>query len=101
MVTSLEDLLAARPVDRDEVERHKRRMREEIRAYRLQEFRKAMELTQRDLAERIGVGQNRVSNIERGQLERVHIDTLRRYVEAVGGSLHIEVEIDDLRFELA
>ena len=54
-----------------------------------------------DIAVRLGVGQNRVSNIERGDLERVQIDTLRRYVEAVGGVLRVEVEIGDDRFQVA
>jgi hypothetical protein len=43
----------------------------------------------------------RVSNIEHGDLERVQIDTLRRYVEAVGGALRVEVELGDERFQIA
>ena len=101
MSKSLEQMLAQRPVDRAAVEAHKDRMIEEVRAYRLQELREAMALTQAQLAVRLGVGQNRVSNIERGDLERVQIDTLRRYVEAVGGVLRVEVEIGDDRFQVA
>lgn len=101
MSKSLEQMLAQRPVDRAAVEAHKDRMIEEVRAYRLQELREAMALTQAQLAGRLGVGQNRVSNIERGDLERVQIDTLRRYVEAVGGVLRVEVEIGDDRFQVA
>lgn len=101
MSKSLEQMLARRPVDRAAVEAHKDRMIEEVRAYRLQELREAMALTQAQLAARLGVGQNRVSNIERGDLERVQIDTLRRYVEAVGGVLRVEVEIGDDRFQVA
>ena len=75
-------MLAERPVDRGAVNAHKARMIDEVRAYRLQELRESVAMTQKQLAERLGVGQNRVSNIEHGDLERVQIDTLRRYVEA-------------------
>lgn len=47
------------------------------------------------------VGQNRVSTIERGELDRIQLDTLRRYVDAVGGTLRIEVELGDDRFQIA
>src|SRR5574340_1336864 len=93
MAKTLEQILAERPVDRAAVEAHKARMIDEMRAYRLQELRKSVSMTQEQLAERLGVGQNRVSTIEHGDLERVRIDTLRRYVEAVGGSLRVEVEL--------
>lgn len=101
MTKSLEQMLAERPVDRAAVEAHKARMIDEVRACRLQELRKSVAMTQEQLAERLGVGQNRVSNIEHGDLERVRIDTLRRYVEAVGGSLRVEVELGDERFQIA
>ncbi|MFD6860066.1 XRE family transcriptional regulator [Rhodococcus sp. NPDC060090] len=101
MAKSLDDMLAKRPVDRDAVNAHKTRMLDQVRAYRLKELREALDLTQRDVAERLHVGQNRVSNIERGDLERVRLDTLRRYVDAVGGTLRIEVELGDDRFQIA
>ncbi len=43
----------------------------------------------------------RVSRLEGGDLERSQVDTLRRYVEAVGGTLHVEVEYAGKRIELA
>ena len=43
----------------------------------------------------------RVSRLEGGDLERSQVDTLRRYVEAVGGTLHVEVEYAGKRSELA
>ncbi|MEV2278411.1 XRE family transcriptional regulator [Nocardiopsis sp. NPDC049922] len=101
MGTSLEDMLARRPVDEESVAAHRARMLEEVRAYRLRELREAAELTQVQLAERLHVSQNRVSGIERGDIERAQVDTLRRYVEAIGGRLHVEVEVGDQRFEIA
>jgi predicted XRE-type DNA-binding protein len=47
------------------------------------------------------VSQNRVSRIEHGDLNRVRIDTLRRYVKAVGGQLRVEVELGDERVRIA
>jgi predicted transcriptional regulator len=101
MAKSLEDLLSARPVNRAEVDAHKKRMLDEIRAYRLRELREASELTQVELAERLQVSQNRVSRIERGDIEHTQIDTLRKYVEAVGGQLRVEVELGDQRVKIA
>lgn len=101
MGTSLDDMLARRPVDQRNVDAHKARMLDRVRAYRLQELRESLALTQDQVAERLGVRQNRVSDIERGDLARVQLDTLRRYVEAVGGSLRIEVELGDDRIQIA
>ena len=67
----------------------------EIRAYHLRE---QTGLTQAQLAGRIGVGQCRVSKVERGDLEEdSKIGTIRLYLEAVGGHLSIEYVTDDQR----
>lgn len=101
MAKNLDELLKSRPVDRARVDAHKKRMLDEVRAHRLKELRKASELTQVELAERLQMSQNRVSMIERGDIERAKVDTLRRYVEAVGGELRIEVELGDERIQIA
>ena len=101
MAKNLNELLTARPVNRKNVNAHKKRMIEEVRSYRLRELRKASELSQVELAERLHVSQNRVSRIEHGDIERAQLDTLRKYVEAVGGELHVEVSIGDERFVIA
>ncbi|MFB9702784.1 XRE family transcriptional regulator [Rhodococcus aetherivorans] len=101
MGISLEDMLAKRPVRRNSVEAHKARMLDQVCAYRLKEWRKAQHLTQKRVAQRLEVGQNRVSTIERGELDRIQLDALRRYVDAVGGTLRIEVELGDDRFQIA
>ncbi|MEO6117187.1 MAG: XRE family transcriptional regulator [Pseudolysinimonas sp.] len=97
----MDDLLKKRPVDRGAVEEHKKRMLNEVRSYRLRELREALNLTQVELADLLDVSQNRVSRLEHGDLERTQVDTLRRYVEAVGGRLHVEVEIGERRILLA
>ncbi|WP_427132286.1 helix-turn-helix domain-containing protein [Pseudarthrobacter sp. S9] len=101
MAKSIEELLAERPVDRTAVDAHKKRMLDEVRAYRLRELREASELTQIELAGRLHVSQNRVSRIEHGDIDRAQVDTLRKYVEALGGRLRVEVELGDERIQIA
>jgi DNA-binding transcriptional regulator YiaG len=101
MAKSLDDLLSKRPADRVAVDAHKKRMLDEVRAYRLRELREASELTQVELAALLQVSQNRVSRLEHGDIERVQVDTLRKYVEAVGGHLRVEVELGDERIQIA
>lgn len=101
MAKTLDDILAKRPVDRGAVDAHKKRMLDEVRSYRLRELREALNLTQVELAALLEVSQNRVSRLEHGDIERAQVDTLRRYVEAVGGQLHVEVEIGDRRIQIA
>jgi predicted transcriptional regulator len=101
VVKNIEEMLAERPVDRVAVNAHKKRMLDEVRAYRLRELREASDLTQVELAGRLHVSQNRVSRIEHGDLDRAQVDTLRKYVEAVGGRLRIEVELGDERIQIA
>ncbi len=101
MSKNLDDMLARRPVNREVVEEHKKQMLSEVRSYRLRELREASEVTQVELASRMKVSQNRVSRIEHGDIERTQLDTLRKYVEAVGDELRVEVEIGDERFLIA
>lgn len=49
----------------------------------------------------LSVSQNRVSKIERGDIDKAQVDTLRRYVEALGGTLHLEVRIGNDTFKIA
>lgn len=99
-MTTLDDLRTRRPVDRERVDEHKQRMLAEVRAHRLRELREAADLTQAELAERIGVGQRQVSKIEHGDLDNAKIGTIRRYLEAVGGSLAIEYVMGDDRVQV-
>ncbi|MHA7288776.1 helix-turn-helix domain-containing protein [Arthrobacter sp. MDT3-24] len=101
MAKSIEELLAKRPVDRAAVDAHKKRMVDEVRAYRLRELREASELTQVELAGRLHVSQNRVSRIEHGDIDRAQVDTLRKHVEELGGRLRVEVELGDERIQIA
>ena len=98
---TLEDYLKIRPVNRENVEALKRRMLAEVQAYKLRELRRSQDVTQVELAKRLAVSQNRISKIEHGDIERTQVDTLRRYAEAIGGELHIEVAFGDQRIKIA
>ena len=100
-MTSIDDLLAERPVERAAVERHKQRMLAEVRGYNLRELREQAGLTQAQLAERIGVGQRQVSKIETGDLDNAKVSTIRGYLEAVGGEMAIEFILGDTRVQIA
>lgn len=100
-MTNLEQLKQRRPGRRDVVEAHKERMIAESRAWRLRELRQQFDLTQVELAAELDVSQNRVSAIERGDLDKTQVDTLRRYIAALGGQLKLEVQVGDETFQLA
>lgn len=59
----------------------------------LRELRQAHELTQKRMAELLGVGQDSVSRLE--QRSDLLLSTLRGYVEALGGSLSLVAEFPD------
>jgi predicted XRE-type DNA-binding protein len=78
-----------------------RRLDDEIRAFRLAEVRRNRSLTQREVAEAMGVSGPRVSDVERGNLDTVSITVLRAYVEALGGKLKVTAEFDDSTYLVA
>jgi transcriptional regulator with XRE-family HTH domain len=60
---------------------------------RLQELRKARAQTQETIAELMGVPQSAISKIEKRT--DAYVSTIRRYLEAMGGHLHITAEFPD------
>jgi transcriptional regulator with XRE-family HTH domain len=67
-------------------------------AIELNELRKARNLTQEQLAERLGIRQSNVSKLERRA--DMHVSTLRDVVEAMGGELRLTARFCDAEFEL-
>lgn len=65
-------------------EAREERLAEEA-GYKLAELRKALKLTQKQVADRMGVTKGRVSQVERGLVSTQ--DVLARYAEALGGRL--------------
>jgi predicted transcriptional regulator len=84
-------------LDEARVSRLRARLHAQVRAHRMAEIRQAYGLDQTTLAERIGVSQSRISRIERGELDRAEIATVRSYVEALGGEVEIVARFGDER----
>src|SRR5689334_214971 len=61
----------------------------------LEEIRKAIGMTQIELAEKLEIGQGSVSKLENAT--DMYLTTLRRYVEALGGELHLSATFGDGR----
>jgi DNA-binding XRE family transcriptional regulator len=74
-----------------------RRMRAEVRAYRLVEIRETLGLNQSDVAERLGVSRSLVSRIERGEMDDAEIATIRAYLDVLGCELEIVATFGDER----
>lgn len=93
MSTLEERLRRLEPPRRRKIERRYRELVAE--RMRLDELRRSLGLTQARLARRLKVRQPRVSKIERGS--GVGLDTMRRYVEALGGRLEVTAVFEDGR----
>jgi transcriptional regulator with XRE-family HTH domain len=71
------------------------RVRETLAAMALAEIRKAVGMTQAELAESLDVAQGSVSKVE-NQAD-MYLSTLRKYVHALGGELRLTAEFPDGR----
>jgi len=88
------------PQDEAELAAFKEEALAEVRAHRLADVRQQHGLTQTDVAERLHISQTAVSRIERGDLARSELSTIRRYVEAIGGKVEIIADFGDERLVL-
>ena len=77
--------------------KHKDRMLAETRAYRLREVREEQGLTQVEIAVRMHVHPTFVSELERGEVDRAGLATIKAYVEALGGSGEVVAHFGDHR----
>jgi DNA-binding XRE family transcriptional regulator len=69
-----------------------------VNAFHLAEERKRLGLTQKQVAESMGVTAGRVSQIENGDLDVNEVATLSRYAQALGAKLRIILDYgNDLR----
>jgi DNA-binding XRE family transcriptional regulator len=92
MARNIDDLIKALPVTR------RRKVEKRAAALiademTLQELRRARAITQVRLAKSLGVAQKQVSEIEKRT--DMHISTLRRSIEAMGGKLSLVAEFPD------
>ena len=75
------------------VAEHAERMLARVRAHSLAEVRRRKGLTQRQVADAMGVSTGRISQIEHGDLSG--LDVLDRYVQALGGQLGLVATFGD------
>ncbi|WP_280236172.1 helix-turn-helix domain-containing protein [Nocardia cyriacigeorgica] len=87
--------------DQSRVDAARHDMRAVERAYRLAELREAQHLNQTDLGKQIGVGQRTVSKIENGGIEHSKIETIRKYVEGLGGTFEVVARFGDQSYRIA
>lgn len=76
-----------------------RLFREELESMLLAELRKLAGMTQTELADRLGVNQSTISQLE--HQDDVQVSTLRRIVEALGGELEITAKLPGGRITIA
>ncbi|MBB5787858.1 helix-turn-helix domain-containing protein [Jiangella mangrovi] len=67
----------------------------DVAAYQLAEIRKAQGRTQTEVAADMGVSQKRVSAIESADLAKTEVDTIARYVEALGGRVRVVADFPE------
>ncbi len=92
MAKTLAEKMRELPVDRRaRIEGETARLHQEYLT--LRQLRKAKELTQVQLAEKLGIRQATVAQMEKRS--DLMLSTLRGYVEAMGGRLNLVVEFPD------
>jgi predicted XRE-type DNA-binding protein len=95
-----EEAWASSRLDEMQIAKLRTQLRAEVRAHRLAEIREATGLNQSDVASQLGVSQSRVSRLERGDLDRTEIATIRGYVGALGGEVEIIAKFGDERITI-
>ena len=91
----LHEYMESRGITRDSITAEQERTRDRIEAYKLAQIRRLKDLTQASVAQSMGVSQKRVSELERGELGSMRLDTLSRYAESLGGKLVASIEFPD------
>lgn len=93
MPITFDEYLEKHKANRDELARDVRELEILVNAFKLREIREASGRTQIEMAALMGVSQNRVSKIERGEIDKTEIGTLRKYFAALNGDVLISVKI--------
>lgn len=99
-LTTFEDWSARQNFDEDKIAKGVRKLYREILQYKLKELRKLQGLTQQQLADNLGVTQNRISKLEALDLDRAELQTIRSYIDALGGALSLIVELDGVQHKI-
>ncbi|CAL2060888.1 MULTISPECIES: helix-turn-helix domain-containing protein [Streptomyces] len=64
--------------------------------HHLAELRRRRGLTQTEVADKMGVSQVRVSQMENGDIDRMQVESIAAYIAALGGHLRLVADIDDV-----
>ena len=89
MATTDDDVIKSLPRRRQaRIEHLTEELVEEVAT--LRSLRKKQKLTQADIAQLLGIKQENVSRLERRN--NLHLSTLKDYIHALGGKLHLVVE---------
>lgn len=94
MAKPLDELL--KKVKPEIIQAAKEQAEQEIFEMRLSMLREELEISQVEMAKSLGISQPSVANLEkRGQ--EIKLSSLKRYVEAMGGKLTLDVQLPDGR----
>lgn len=92
MSIPIEEMIAKLSPERQKrIEKNGKQLIKEYK--KLVEFRKAVGLTQVELARKLSISQENVSRLEKR--DDMHLSTLRKYIEALGGELELFINIPD------
>ncbi|MEG1913255.1 MAG: helix-turn-helix transcriptional regulator [Cloacibacillus sp.] len=100
-MTNLDDYLKERGITAVQMAKAEELTQAYIDAYNLREARKANHMTQVELAKAMGVSQNRVSRMENGDINAMSVETLRKYIEALGGRMSLVADLPTGKVSLA
>ena len=90
MGRTLDDLLASR--SEESQQRIQEMATEQLLEVRIQALREELEVSQVELAKALGVSQPAVVAMEQRGSD-IKLSTMKRYVEAMGGKLRVDVEL--------
>ncbi|QOS67050.1 XRE family transcriptional regulator [Eggerthella guodeyinii] len=100
-ILTIEEYLATRSDITPEMIEEGRLLTEaKIKGYELQQARKACRMTQKEVAAKMGVSQKRISDLENGSIDVMQVDTLRRYITSLGGTLEIKAILPEVSLDL-
>lgn len=90
-----------RPEDEGPIRDYADHIRAEVRAHRLAETRERLRVTQRQLADQLGISQASISKIERGDIEHAKIETIAKYIQGLGGTLDVTARFGNTSYRIA
>ena len=92
-MSDLNNYLAKRGITEEQMDQARNATQSYIDGFALRQARNDGGMTQVQIAEAMGVSQNRISRMEHGDLATMSLDTIRRYIEALGGKLSLIADL--------